>query len=179
MQWAGHCKLCFRSGMSLLSYITHPDQLWSLESHAEGWARWVVTVSGLGRPHGTLCMRRQPSSVWTSAGSLVQFPPHSAAPLSTVTQQQQQQQQQWTTWAVPHYGSWWTTSACRLSILLTPLPPLFYLCQLIPESSRSGTPCLSLHNAHCTQFRILWDHGHGPCQCACMMLCRIKHVFLF
>lgn len=108
-----------------LSYFTHPDQWWSLESHAEGWARWVVTVSGLGRPHGTSCMRPLPGSVWTSAGSSVQFPLHSAAPLSTVTQQQQWQ---WTIWAgtltveAPELPKHVDFSFC-LHLLTTPLLP--------------------------------------------------------
>ena len=53
-----------------------------------------------------------------------------------------------------HCRRCWTTSASRLFILLTHTHTHththtpFNLHQLIPESSHSGMPCLSLHTAH-------------------------------
>ena len=165
---SGFAIVSYVSGLEcLMNYITYLDQWWSLESHAEGWARWVVSVSGLGRPHGTLCMRPLPSSVWTSAGSPVWFPLHSAAPPSTVTQQQQQQH--WTTWArtltaevlgLPEHADF--------SFHLHPIPT-----PLLPTPADPWIKSLwhaTFKSTHYTQFRILWDNGDGPCQCTCMMM---------
>jgi len=46
------------------------------------------------------------------------------------------------------------------------LPP-FYLCQLIPESSHSGMPCLSLHTAHNSELfeTMVMDRVSVPAWC--------------
>jgi len=46
-------------------------------------------------------------------------------------------------------------------------PPPFYLCQMIPESSHSGMPCLSQHTAHNSEFfeTMVMDHVSVPAWC--------------